>query len=600
MKIFVAIIKKKNSGSVNNFLVDDLISSAVESNFPVLEFLNKVKSRKWGGESFGVWAHLYTNEGEWGEGDIYQEDKYIIRLGYSDTPVSEIICKDVIRLDRIASCTGQFSYISVAPDGVDFVTDAVGTFPAYTAEMDDFYVISSRAGVVSDLCANLRKEGSKFDLLGCRDLALQGHYLSRRTGFEGVQSSAVHEHIRVSAYGMTSSDWLKKCANPIDTRSTSYQVVVDEVCNALVNSMRSFEGSAMHLSITGGRDSRLLAAVLSNLPTIQVGTATSGVEENPDVVLGKRIAGILGWPHKVVPPKIQELHAVVEDPVARVIRTLDFHDCSTSAWDECPDYGSYSDKPAMSGVGGEILRGGMTLIAKDKISPQEASQILRNTMCGGGFFTEDIQKESIESARPFLMGAVYDPYAALDGYYHGQRNHRWVCNRRNGARVRWNAVDPLLDNRVITCALNVPPEDRWTERLVFDVISRLCPALRDIPIEGERWRFERHKAHDNESSEMKNSWELRSSMKSNQAVRRFDWRLMGDLSFRAKIVGLIMDGVNGRCEELFDKKKLENYLKDIKYPTTVWHILTTVLFMNGVNKNIVRKQKNDNLLIQIV
>ena len=58
----------------------------------------------------------------------------------------------------------------------------------------------------------------------------------------------------------------------------------------------------LELSVTGGQDSRLLAAALKALG-VKFTARTTGLDNNPDVIIGKRVAAFLGVPHKQMKPE---------------------------------------------------------------------------------------------------------------------------------------------------------------------------------------------------------------------------------------------------------------------------------------------------------
>ena len=607
MKLFVAVVKKNRNGHVGNInadMIETEVENAAELLFPTLNFKESVSRQKWVDVTESVWTYCFSNEPCSEKSSLGNQNLNIksatYKLGHSDLEADELLQNSALRLDRLRHASGCFAFAHADNLGIDFITDAVNSHPIYFVETPSYTIAATRSNVVNYLIEKFDAEYKlDYDLLGCRDFALQGHFLGRRTGFSNVNCSGVHEHLRFSRYGLEISSWHKKSDNKIVVGSSEYDEIVSSIGNALIGAMRPLQGSTLHLSITGGRDSRLLAAALYNLDNIDVRTATSGTTDHPDVFLGSLIAEKLDWQHKVVQPNVQGKVVYAEDPLERVIRTLDVHDNSTSAWDDFPDYGIYSAKPTMSGVGGEILRGGMTLISRDSISGTEAEQIVRNTMCGGGFFNVDVQNAAVEYARKLRMQASYDPNGALDTYYHEHRNSRWVCNRRNGARTRWNVIDPLMDNRLVLLALDIQASDRWTERLVFDVISKLAPQLRDIPIEGERWRFERAGYPQGVQSDLSDSWHCRENIRATAQMHKFDWRRLQTDSVRKTVVELILDNLNGRCSELFDREKIEAYLSDIKYPTTTWHILTCVMLMNGKWRDHKRGKKNEGIEIVV-
>lgn len=589
MNIFSAIIRKCGplAGALSAYDLHRLMGGATKLVFPVLKYQDEVQVQEWTSVEGNVVAQIASNESSSTTFFNKGVDFATFSLGYSDKNESYLFDRRVVRPERASNCAGCFAFGCLEDSGVDLITDAAGTHPFYIGESDAFYVVSSKSRLTVEILNRIRETQNKeplgFDLVACRDLALQGHYLEDGTAFREVRASKVHEHIRVSRWGVKRESWFKKQVVIRPVMAKDYDALLEDLAASLADSVSWLSGTDLHLSITGGRDSRLLAAILHNCSSINVRTATSGFSDNPDVYLGALISERLGWRHEVKVPKTKDSRILVESPLQRALRTLDVHDCSTSAWDECPDYGAYSPKPTMSGVGGEILRGGMTLIAKDCISSSDAKRIIENTISGGGFFNKDIQASAREKARELLMLCEENPHAALDRYYHQHRNHRWVCNRRNGARLRWRIVDPLLDNRVLCLALSVDAETRWSERLVFDLIDKLAPGLIDIPIEGERWRFERTRACESASSRVVDSWGSRHAIRATGNSTNRDWRKLEDPDFRGLFKRILWENLSEESLKLFDEQRLDEYVQTSQYATTLWHIFTTVVLLNSAN-----------------
>ena len=105
----------------------------------------------------------------------------------------------------------------------------------------------------------------KYNIEGCRQFALQGHLFERNTCFEDINSSSVHEHISANNRGLKFFDWLKIGSNELSINSYAYKKTLVNSSEAFLNAFKFVTESDLHLSITGGRDSRLLASALSNL-----------------------------------------------------------------------------------------------------------------------------------------------------------------------------------------------------------------------------------------------------------------------------------------------------------------------------------------------
>ncbi|WP_144984536.1 hypothetical protein [Halomonas sp. C22] len=606
MNLFFSVIPKsaRVSSSFNKTYafdfkyIDHIVSTAVHKFFPTRHFLEEVSKQCHHNPISGISTWFFSNEAVFEQENIIQNQDIYFKLGYSDRDCEDVFKDSYIDYDSLEKTAGCFSFIKVSKYGVEVVSDAVGSHPLYFYETDKFFLVSSRVNVIVAVVNFLSISGSvEFDVEGCRQFALQGHYFGRHTGFKNVFSVLVHEYVCISSDEIKFYDWFKSGARDVSIENDSYNLAVKDVANALVNSFKFVGNQDLHLSITGGRDSRLIAAALSHIDSVNVRTATMGDMSDPDVFIGKKLAEKLGWQHSIKPISKKEGGVVyAEDPVKRTVRALDVHDCSTSAWDDFSDYGRFSSSPTMSGVGGEILRGGMTLTNKTSIDFVDACAIIDNTMSGGSaFFNEETLHNSKLISAEVKSLAISSPHSALDYYYHKHRNAKWVCSRRAGNRTKWNVIDPLMDNSLVCNALRLPASLRWSERLVFDVIGILTPQIRDLPLEGPRWRFDR------EGSDVRYKFldgqENRESFVKNSVKSSYDWRKLQDLSIRCYVKEYLLSNDSHVFNSLFDKFKLESFVENNSYPQTTWHIFTTAVFLNGAWMDSSRPPKLEEIMI---
>ena len=362
------------------------------------------------------------------------------------------------------------------------------------------------------------------------------------------------------------------------TQSQDWSDIVDATADALVHAFDPLDGSDLHLALTGGRDSRVIAAALSCHDRINATTHTMGTPSEPDVVLAAEIAAISGWTHQVNAPSGSSASGtslVIEDPVDRITRVLDVHDAMNSAWDDIQGYGPVNHMPIMSGAGGEILRGGLVLTSHSELTPQLAERQLKGALGPSALI-------SSEFASPY--GTHYldmirsSPHRAADEFYYHERNGRWMTSRRMGARFRRRVIDPLLDNRFIRATRQIMPDVRWSERLVFEVITRLNPNLRDLRMEGNRWRFERESPH----PAYPEGWAARSALVRDRQTLSRHWKNLEDSGVRARIDSMILDELqSGPASELLERSAVERFLSNeaIRAPQR-WHLATTAVLLS--------------------
>ena len=597
MRVFLGLVGRLDSGmSVETLAgrLDRLEQRARSFSGRALPMSSEVQRSEvvWRSKSRLVRLLAWTNE------PVTEASPLLTRNGDVVVGRSGYLCGGVgdadfaaarVQLSVAREAGGCFGVIRASEVDVQATTDATRSTGFYTATSSSIRVVSNRA-LLAHLCqrsdaGNEVDPEPAFDLFACRTFASVGYFMGNLTPYSGLEAIPESANLRLGHH------FERVTVDPVvprveaDPRDREWQATVDRACASLVSALEPVTDDSPTLSLTGGRDSRLLAAAVKASGRTDFVTATTGMAGHPDVDLAQTIAGTLNLRHDIREPAFQDSnHVLAEEPLARIIRNLDVHDAATSGWDDIHSYGPMSMRPSVSGVGGEILRGGLVVQDLDSIGGEVAARRIRNTMAGGGrFFHDGWMSMAAEYSTPWVELAETDPHQAFDSFYHVHRNGRWVSARRSGARFRANTIDPLLDNRLIRAALAVDPGSRWQERLVFDMVARMAPQLRDIPIEGERWRFERHAPAPAASDDEKHNWDKRVGIKAPApGTARYAWHGLTDHGMRARVEELVRDRIDGLAGELLHREQVLQLFEPSSgaAPAFLWHVATTCVLLS--------------------
>lgn len=596
MRVYIGIVAKADNGSTPEFrsLITNRAQRAAERMihraFPSRNSLLPMET--WNNERGDVCLSGWTNEPTPSNNQLIFKSagRALGRSGYLAGGSADSV---FLESDELLSATtdsgGCFSVIRADENGIQAVTDITRSGGLYWASNEFLTVVSTRALfthlVAESVRSNSRNPQLNFDLFSIRSMASVGHFLGNFTPYSNVSAIDVSTCLRIDPWFVRTQSLPPIIEITGKEEGDKWQDTVSEMSSLLVDSYEPALGTVANLSLTGGRDSRLLAASIIKNSEIEMSAATNGIPGHPDVDLAVEISSRLNISHKVISPIGLEndstLH--VEDPLERIIRCLDVHDGMTSGWDDIGDYGPMSMKPTISGVGGEILRGGMVVPHLDSFDNGQAVQIIKTAMAGApNIFNPEWMRQSVAFAGPMLELAARDPYTASDRYYHVHRNGRWVSARRSGSRFRAFAVDPLLDNRLVRKALSISPETRWSERLVFDMVAHLAPDIRDIPIEGARWRFERHAPDVLGTANEQAAWSMRAGIVAPPRIGGYHWPALKHEGMRNKLRDLIMDRMVGDVATLFDRQGIEDMFAagPPRWPATVWGVATTAVLLS--------------------
>ena len=265
----------------------------------------------------------------------------------------------------------------------------------------------------------------------------------------------------------------------------------------------------VELSLTGGKDSRLIAAALARAG-VAVHARTYGFPDHPDVLIAAQVARELGLEHEIAQPRttgagpggadgasagrstgpatVQEV-----DVLGRLRATVLVADGMLSAFENVgrPDPDAATAAIAIGGHGGELLRGGYAKIIPGSAARRTAGSVellRRITLRRLPLLRTRWRAGYVASVAPWAAAAAAHPQATLDNFYLVNRAGRWSAAARQAYAIRSVMAQPFFDDGVVRAARSAPLAQRLDDRLVRGAIGALCPALLDIPLAADRWK----------------------------------------------------------------------------------------------------------------
>ncbi|MBF8193075.1 asparagine synthase [Nonomuraea sp. K274] len=459
----------------------DKVRSVIEMAFPVPA--DVIRGREWHGR--GVSLFGWTNEpddsrqppliGEHG-------DRIIGLNGHLADPA------DVTRLpdDSVGGCFSAW----IARDGELTASTAINRVcPVFYAETPDLHIVGSRALLVH--LAAQPADRIEHDVPALQTMVRQGFFLSDETPYKGVSALRPSSRLVVRGGARTITETPLPEAAPPPASARAKRATVGELAEALLATVAPLRaaGEPVNLALTGGRDTRILAALL-HAARVPFRVTTNGLDTHPDVIIAREIAARLGVEHTVIaPPQTAAKDAVlVEHPLSRAWETLRTCEGMTSAYESIVSYLPYSGKATMSGQSGETLRAGSLNLLQTDLGDKALLRRINNTFYKDEkLFTAEANEHARELAKPWQARA--NRLEALDHVYIWYKVGRWQASARAGSLRRGDPVRPFLDNRVVRAALSLDQGWRLSEEVIYTLISRFAPKLRDVPIEGKPWRF---------------------------------------------------------------------------------------------------------------
>lgn len=489
--------------------------------------------------------------------------------------------------DVTAEMGGVFSAFRVGDDGVAAATAIARVCPVYHTETRGVRISGSRALLVHlvarALETGLAEPSVDIAVEALHPLVRHGFLTNDDTPFRGVRAlpaASVLEAVPGEPTVIRRLPMPKAGAVPRDAagRAEAVRPLAESLAASAAPLARHRE--AVTLSLSGGRDSRLMAAALS-AAGVRFGAATHGFADDPDVILGRRVAAALGIAHRVdlsVPGPGGDTVSV-QHPLVRAHHLVRMCEGMNSAYESVNSYRPYSLVPKTSGSGGETFRGGF-LYDQDDVSARGLLGRVRLIFrAADKLMTPEANAlAAVEHAR-WTDLAERDGFDVLDKLYLFYRTGRWIVGSHSATIMNSPFYHPFFDNRVVREVLALPPAWRRSEEPFFLLLRTLAPALAQIPPEGKRWRFDRERRP---RFAGRRAWRARAALVPKGRTASFNWRLSHGEAFRRLLAEQIMDGPQ-ELFDLVDRRAMDDLLHDLsgRWVKQIWHAYTVSVLLSG-------------------
>src|SRR5450755_735124 len=387
---------------------------------------------------------------------------------------------------------------------------AAGTVFAHTSITRVDPVFVARAGRAAIICDRATWAAAVAGRLGDADPLLYagllgpGYPLGAVTPFTGVRALGPATACHVAGGKVTETERAALTGGTVSGPDAAARVA-----DALVQAVTPLRDASapVELSLTGGKDSRLIAAALARAG-VPVRARTYGFPDHPDVVVAAQVARELGLEHEVAEPRTTEAagagsggaagaapgSTVQEvDVLGRLRATVLVADGMLSAFENVgrPDPDASAGAISIGGHGGELLRGGYAKIIPGSAARRSAAsaELLRRlTMRRIPLLRARWQAAYLASLTPWAAAVAARPQPALDDFYLVNRAGRWSAAARQAYAIRSVMAQPFFDGAVVHAARTAPLSERLDDRLIRAATGTLCSALLDIPLAGDRWK----------------------------------------------------------------------------------------------------------------
>lgn len=478
---------------------------------------------------------------------------------------------------------GVFGVFGADPLGFTAVTTAVRVDPVYHAVAGEAHIAGNRALLVHLARLALVGDGApvvRFDTAAIASLLRHGFFIGEETPFEGVRALPAHSTLRarLGVVELTTRKMPVGRSASLVQRRRQIAALGDGLIDA-VAPLAACSGPLV-LSLTGGRDSRMIAAALY-AAGIEFQAFTKGAADDPDVVVAARVARALGVAHSSKPPALNRARSAVriDDPLIRTQRAIRATEGMLSTVYNLAPASAFRISPHLTGPGGEQLRGGY-LAAVAELSPCAIQKRVRSTFTRyDRFQTEWARELALAAYKPWGRHARRDPLDALDRMYLYDRSGRWAGGSRMATSLAGVMLYPLFDNILTRRAMAMAAAWRWTEVPIYRTIARLAPVLRDVPLAKKRWRFSPAEP----PLFGRRRWLSQAPVTAAPTGQGgFDWRVRPDAALVAVLREQILDGP-ASLFDLVERSAIEQLLATmpLEEPHFVWHLYTASVLLSG-------------------
>ncbi|AQY02530.1 hypothetical protein [Microbacterium foliorum] len=388
---------------------------------------------------------------------------------------------------------GDYGICHFDGDDATFASDPLSMVPLFYHEArDGTCIVTTRPRLIQALMPHLgfdyrslAWQAIAFWPLG-EDTLVSGIRRVPQGGWLGITYSGVLVHERPLSYLNRQDGGEMRAQLDRDPER-----VLDRVVGDMAASLRAVfdTGARVNLALTGGRDSRAIAALATMTgplpPTLSA--FSNGVPDHPDVVVGRSVAEAIGaeFTNNVPKPSSFSSGDIFRQRLGAVFR----YDGMLPIWDGGGGPG-ISPAVLLQGHVGEVFRD--KWFATPYASPEDFA---RRMFAGANVDPNDLlradaaaelREQLVDRARYYVDSGA--SVAQLGGVFRIEGMQSWESAQfAQGALWASHPVHPLYDPDLIDLSFLAPPDWRNDERIHYEIIKRSGFNLVDLPFAEHGW-----------------------------------------------------------------------------------------------------------------
>jgi hypothetical protein len=392
---------------------------------------------------------------------------------------------------RCADAGGIAAFCAAWCDGADeeqlFVwSTRPGLRSITSAEGEQMFVVGTRPLLVHRLARDFAEADlDRSYVLG----GLVGWSLGERTPYKGASLVPVDGMVRIRNAVETrlphpTRAYQREGYSPLFRQSARYQAALREA----VEPLRSLPGFELRLS--GGKDSRLVAAALYDRGIVPSTVVCHGLPGEWETPVAQRVAQALNWQLKLVVPEYAYLGNEL-DTVRHNLSLADGFLATEPLQSPYPQFGISGDRgPGLTLGHIELQRGGwvnqmrttrekVLIKARGKLTPLRDCVVPPLVDAATGELDAYMASLDVHREAEYLYWINYR-----------FRVCRWLTSHYLVHSKKLLPIYPLVDEKVVRLVSSGPLRPLVREKLVFAATRAFAPQLANMPLFQARYRFE--------------------------------------------------------------------------------------------------------------
>lgn len=527
-------------------------------------------------------CYFYTNEPNVSLKPI-NNSKFITPIGQYVKNIKKIT-KDLANLEDfeirnyVSELRGAFA-IGLA----DFVKNEVRLL-THIFRIDNIFYIENKEHIVVgtdplivSAISNSKNLTPEVEIKNCVSFLMNGFFADEKTLFKGVEVMPANSEIIINDEGIL----IRPIDNSLD-KISSLNLTEEHIENLEVDYIKAFkaipENKSIDIGITGGKDSRLALLGLLN-SGYKVKTNTRGFKDNPDVIMGEKIAKHLGLDHKINQARIMSEKGLTINLEEKTLDSMIATSGQVYGYEAIKHNPSFKGDIGVTGVAALSMKGGYSNLNGINTKKPENEMVKR-------FLPLDnlLLKDASKEYREFLERLGSNGFQNAQ-YKHAllYRNGRWTSGTRLAKSYSSDIYSPYYDNQFTKMIIKIDKENLDNGLVQHLLTKKLDKDIADLPIVGTRWGFEKEGPINPGDYE---NWIGRKPIYPSTKLSNYNWR---DLSLkensivRDKFKEILLSNPRHQIFEIINYDELKNLFEkglSKKHLKFMWSALSLYSFIN--------------------